>query len=333
MLSNVTDKPKFFYGYIVVLVSTIIMMVSWGVFRSFGIFFEPLLAEFGETRAVTSAIYSVAMLANGLLSIITGRLNDKFGPRLIMTVCGSLLGIGYLLMSQINVTWQIYLIYGGMIGIGMSGTFVPLNSTIARWFDERRGMMTGIIMAGQGFGLVVMPLVISWLIYNYGWRDSYLMMGIISLVLIISAAQFLKRDPTQIGQTAYGKKRSEVENPSSQVKLFSLRQVVSTKQFWILCAIFFSITFSASGVMVHIVIYATGLGIAATTAANILPIIGVSTIFSRFTIGVVSDRIGNKPSLVISFIILLVALLLLNYATDIRIIYLVAVILGISFGA
>ncbi len=332
-LSNMSDKPKFFYGYIVVLVSTIIMMVSWGIFLSFGIFFESLLVEFGETRAVTSAIHSVAMLVNGLLAIVTGRLNDKFGPRLIMTVCGALLGIGYLLMSQINVTWQIYLIYGGMIGIGMSGTFVPLTSTVARWFDKRRGMMTGIIVAGQGLGMVVMPLVISRLIYGYGWRDSYLMMGIISLVLIISAAQFLKRDPTQIGQVAYGKRKLEVENPPSQAKLFSLRQAVSARQFWILSGIFFSITFSASGVMVHIVIYAIGLGIAATTAANILPIIGVSTIFSRVTIGVVSDRIGNKPSLVISFILMSIALLLLNLATDLRMLYLVSVIFGISFGA
>ncbi|MFC2047516.1 MFS transporter, partial [Chloroflexota bacterium] len=324
--------PKFFYGYIVVLVSTIIMMLSWGIFLSFGIFFEPLLLEFGETRAVTSAIYSVAILTNGLLSIITGRLNDKVGPRLIMTVCGALMGIGYLLMSQINVTWQIYLIYGGMIGTGMSGTFVPLTSTVARWFVRRRGMMTGIIFSGQGLGLVIMPLITSQLIYNYGWRDSYLMMGIISLVLIISAAQFLKCDPTQIGQIAYGKGRLKSESLPSQAKLFSLRQAVSTRQFWMLGAIIFSVLFSVSGVTIHIVIYAIGLGIAATTAANILPIIGAVSIFGRVTIGIASDRIGNKPSLVISFILMAFSLLLLNLAMDLRMLYLVSVIFGIGFG-
>ncbi|MFC1995367.1 MFS transporter, partial [Chloroflexota bacterium] len=210
---------------------------------------------------------------------------------------------------------------------------VPLTSTVARWFDERRGMMTGIIFSGQGLGLVIMPLVISRLIYNYGWRDSYLMMGIISLVLIISAAQFLKCDPTQVGQTAYGKTRSESDNPSSQAKLFSLRQAVSTKQFWILGAILFSILFSVDGVMIHIVIYATGLGIAATAAANILPIIGAFGIFGRFATGVVSDRIGNKPSLVISFTLMSVALILLTFTTDLIMLYLFAAIFGISFGA
>ena len=110
--------PKFFYGYIVAAAAFLIMVVMWGTLYSFGIFFKPLLAELGWARAMTSGAYSLFMILHGLLYIPAGRLNDKFGPRVIMIVCGFFLGLGYLLMSQVNDIWHLYLFYGVIVGIG-----------------------------------------------------------------------------------------------------------------------------------------------------------------------------------------------------------------------
>ena len=145
-------KSKFFYGYVVVGISFLISMMIYGAMYTFTVFLEPLLAEFGWSRAATSGAFSLFMVFHGLLYIATGKLTDRFGPRIVITICSIFLGLGYILMSQINTIWQLYLVYGVIISIGVSGAFIPLASTIARWFILKRGMMTGILTAGVGVG-------------------------------------------------------------------------------------------------------------------------------------------------------------------------------------
>ena len=103
-----------------------------------------------------------------------GELNDRFGPRKVMTFCGLSLGLGYLLMSQVSTLGQFYLVYILLVGAGMSGAWVPVLSTVARWFVKRRSMMTGIVTSGVGIGTMVTASVVSWLISSYGWRTAYI---------------------------------------------------------------------------------------------------------------------------------------------------------------
>ena len=201
-------RPSFFYGYVIVAVAFFLMLIMWGAYYSFGIFFEPLLAQFGWTKAMTSGAFSLSFFLTGILGVLAGKLTDRFGPRVVMTVCGFFLGLGYLMMSQIGAIWQLYLFYGVVIAIGMSGAWVPLISTVPRWFVKRRGMMTGIVTSGTGIGTIIFSLVASRLISDHGWRLSYVIVGSGVLVLLMLAAQFLRRDPHQIGQLPYG--RSEV---------------------------------------------------------------------------------------------------------------------------
>lgn len=99
--------PRFYYGYFVVGAAFIIMIVSWGLYIVFGVFFNSFLDEFGWTRAVTSGAYSLSSIFSGLLGIVMGGLTDKFGPRLVVTFCGVLLGVGYFLMSQVGTVWHL----------------------------------------------------------------------------------------------------------------------------------------------------------------------------------------------------------------------------------
>ena len=96
--SSLGDGPGFFYGYFVVGASLLIMTVMWGVYYAFGVFFKPVLSEFGWTKAVTSGAFSLASMINGLLAVAMGGLTDKFGPRIVMTICGLFLALGFMLM-------------------------------------------------------------------------------------------------------------------------------------------------------------------------------------------------------------------------------------------
>ena len=325
-------QPRFFYGYIVALAAFFIMTITWGAAYSFGVFFKPVLAEFGWTRAMTSAAFSLYMLMHGFFSIVTGRLNDRVGPRVLMTVCGFLLGLGYLLMSRISAIWQLYLFYGMIIGIGVSGSYVPLVSTVARWFVKRRGLMTGLIVSGIGLGTIIVPPIASRLIATYDWRISYVIVGTTALVLLMIAAQFLKRDPGQIGQLPYGADEVKQESLKLEARGLSLQQAIHTRQFWLLFILLFCFGFGLQTVMVHIVPHATDLRISAATAANILAIIGGLSIAGRVIMGSVADRIGNKLALTISFILMLVALSWLLAAKEVWMLYLFAVVFGFGYG-
>jgi len=328
-----TDKkPKLFYGYIVTLDAFLIMVIAYGTFYCFGVFFKPVLIEFGWTRAATSGAYSLCCFLYGFLAIGVGRLNDRFGPRIVMTGCGLFLASGYLLMSQINAIWQLYLFYGVILGIGLSGMYVPLASTIPRWFVKRRGLMTGIVLAGVGVGTMVMPPLANWLNSSYGWRASYTIIGIIVLVLVILAAQFLKRDPSQLGLSAYGESEIKENRLGVEARGFSLQRAIHTRQFWMLCAMFLCFGVSVQAITVHIVPHATDLEISAASAANILAIIGGVSIAGRIIMGSAGDRIGNKLAVTTCFILMSVALLWLLATRELWMFYLFAVIFGFGYG-
>ena len=326
-----SKRPRFFYGYIVVAAVFLIMAVMWGTQYTFGVFFKPLLAEFGWTRAMTSGAFSLSLILTGLLSVVAGKLTDRFGPRIVVTVCGLFLGLGYLLVSQTSAIWQLYLFYGVLVGVGMSGSFVPVVSTVARWFVKRRGMVTGIAVSGLGVGTLIMPLVANWLISNYGWSTSYIIVGIAALVLVILAAQVLKYDPRQAGQLPYGENELE-EKGGSQTTGFSLQEAMHTRQFWILGAAWLCFGLSLGTVLVHIVPHAIGLGISTASAALILAVIGGLSTVGRVIMGSASDRIGNKLALIICFAFISVALFWLLAARESWMLYLFAGMFGFGYG-
>jgi MFS family permease len=324
-------RPRFFYGYIVVGAALLILAIMWGAYNSFGIFFEPVLTNFGWTRAMISGALSLSWIVQGVLGIIMGRLTDRFGPRVALTICGFLVGLGYLLMSQIGTVWQLYLFYGVIIGSGMGGSWVPIVSTVARWFVKRRNLMTGIVLIGISIGTLIAPPVASRLISAYDWRMSYIIVGGIVLVVVVLAAQLLRRDPTQANQRPYGESEGEKQEVL-ETHPFSLREAVHTQQFWLTSGMFFCLGFCVYTIMAHIVLHAIGLGISSIRAADILAIIGGLSIASRIVLGSAADRFGNRWVFIIGFILIAAALFWLVPAQEAWGLYLFAAVFGFAFG-
>jgi MFS family permease len=328
------DKPhRFFYGYIIVAAGFLIMTIMWGTYYSFGIFFEPVLKEFGWTRAATSGAFSLSLVLTGFFAIVMGRLNDRFGPRKVITACALLLGAGYILMSQISALWELYLFYGLILGIGLGGAFVPVASTISRWFIRRRSLMTGITASGIGVGTFLMPPIANWLISSYGWRTSYIIIGAVAAVLIIIAAQFLRRDPEKMGLKPYGENEVGQENSGLRVAGFSMHEAISTRQYWICTVALFCAWFSICIIIAHIVIHAIGLEISPASAANTLAILGVGGILGRIIMGGAGDRIGNRAAIITSFVLMTLALLWLLIAKEAWMLYLFSILFGFAYGA
>jgi MFS family permease len=329
--SDREKKPGYFYGYTIILVSFFILMISWGSLYSFGVFFKPVLTEFGWTRAAISGAQSLNLVLMGGFGILAGRLSDRLGTRLVMTVCGLLLGLGYLLMSRVEAIWQIYLFYGVFAGIGMSGTFVPLMSNVARWFVRRRSLASGIVAAGIGIGMITMPISANLLISSYNWRTSYLVLGSIALVLIMVLAQFLRRAPNQSPPDQSGT-TAPAGPPNLQARGLSLGEAARTWQFWIIIMMSFFFVIGQQTVMVHIVAHATDIGITAIAAATILSVIGIISTGGKVLMGVAGDRTGNRNIMIIVFILISLGFAWLIFADELWKFYLFAAIFGLSYG-
>ncbi|MBI2861131.1 MAG: MFS transporter [Chloroflexi bacterium] len=326
-----TSRPGVFYGYIVVAAAFAVMFVTWGTQYTFGIFFNPLLDEFGWNRATTSGAYSISFILHGALSIVAGKLTDRFGPRPVVTLSGLMLGLGYLLMSQINATWQLYLFYSLLVGIGMSSSSVPQMTTVARWFVKRRGMMTGIAIAGAGIGVTVMPLLMKWFITAYGWREAYLLTGGLVLLLMVGGAQFLSRDPRQKGVLPYGVDRVNEAEVMAGLRGLPVSDALRSRQFWLLFGLFLCFGFALDMIIVHVVPHIIELGFSASSA-GILSTIGAMSVVGRITMGLVVDRIGSRSSLLLSFVILSAALFWLLVSGEVWMLFLFAGAFGFAYG-
>jgi MFS family permease len=327
-----TAKPGFFYGYVIVAVAFLILAISWGSRNAFGVFFNPVSTEFGWNRAMTSGAFSLHMIAGGVISGIMGGFADRHGPRLVTTVSCLLLGVGFLLMAWINSVWQLYLFWGVIAGVGMSGTRVPLLSTVARWFTKRRNTMTGIVLAGTGVGALILPPLANWLISTYGWRTSYVVLGAVILVCTILTTHLLRRDPSKMGQMPFGDNENEKQKSKYSEKGVSLKEAVKTRQFWLVWTMFFFFGYCMYSTMVHIAPEAMEQGISSATAAGLIATIGGTGILSRFTLGSAADKIGNKWTFIIGFILIAVAYIELMFAKNTWMFYVFAIIFGFAQG-
>lgn len=276
------------------------MTVAWIPYYSFGVFFTPMLSEFGWSRAVTSGGFSASQIVRGLAGIVMGRLNDKVGPRKVLTGCALLLGVGYLLMYFIHSLWQFYVFYTLLMGLGLSGFFVPMLSTVARWFMRKRAAMSGIVMAATGVATLVGAPLASMLLSVYSWRFAFVIMGAAVLLVIPVSAQFLRREPAEAGQSPDGEVKNLEAKRSEPVGMY-LSQAIRTSSFWLYFFAGTSIAYCLFTIMVHIVPHAIVINMSPADAANILATFGLFNLVGRLLLGNAADRIGDRRLYVIGF--------------------------------
>ena len=325
-------KTRYFYGYNIVAAGFLVQAVCIGAMFTYGVFFKEFQTAFGWSRALISGASSLAFLVMGAVGILAGTLNDRIGPRIIITVSGACLGIGYMLMSRLELPWQLYLLYGGLVGIGFSTHDVITLSTVARWFVIRRGMMSGLVKVGTGAGQLLVPLIATGLIATFGWRNAYLIIGAVSLLALVAVAQSMKRDPQGLGLLPDGGHHRARRTTHSETPGLPLHAAARTLQFWTLCIAEFAIFFCLLTTIVHIVPHAQDRGLGPTVSAAVLSTIGGVSMLGRIVMGTASDGIGGKRSLIICFIILIGSLGWLQVADSAWMLFTFAVIYGFAHG-
>ncbi len=322
------------YGWVIVIIGACMLAAYATVIYTFGIFLRPLTMEFNWDRGALSAALSMTMLVSGGLGILAGRLSDTYGPRPLATIGGLFIGIGFLLMSQVSSLWQVYLIWGVLFGAGGGCYLVPIASTIPRWFAKKRGIAVGITVAGFGLGGVISAPLAQWLISSYGWQQAFIILGLITSIIIIPLAQFMKHSPQRVGLKPYGE-NGTVEDKQSSASIvggFSFKQAIKTSRLWLFGLILFCFFFTELVIIVHIAPYAVDIGISAIVAASLVSIIAGASVIGRFSIGFVSDRIGARRALTACLVTVTLALIWLLFSKESWMFYVFTVIFGVAYG-
>jgi MFS family permease len=329
-------RTGIFYGWVIVAAGCLILFLHFGFQYTYGVFFTELCDDLHWSRAMVSGAYSLFMFWHSIICLGAGRLNDRRGPQLTIAICIIALTIGYALMSTVNTPWQIYIFYGIIIGTGAGFAYVPVTSTVSRWFIRRRGTALGITVAGVGLGTLALAPFAQFLISRLDWRSSYLVIAGILLIVGLPVSRLMRLRPSEKGLFPDGVDQMAEEgvehNKSSCVLDFTLKQAIKTRPFWLLFAIYVFLMFALEMVMVHLKAYATDVGISPMTATTILGVVGGVSILGRIAIGSVSDKIGRKASFFICFLLMAVMMLWLLRARQPWQFYLFSAIFGFGYG-
>jgi len=292
-----------------------------GLLFSYGLFFRVFETEFGWSRTFLSACSASSFLTMGLLAVVSGRLNDRFGPRRVLAVTGLVFGVGYMLMSQVSEPWQLLVICGVFLGLGLSTHDVVTLSTIARWFENRRGIMTGVVKVGTAAGQMIVPPVAAALIVALGWQSAAMVLGLSAAVLLVIAAFSMVAPPAPSGAAA-----------TSIHAGATYAQARRTRVFWTICAVQFLFFPSLSTVPLHLAVHGMDLGMTPALAATLLSVIGGASIAGRLVVGGLIDRIGGKKGFALCFLALICGLSALMFTETHWVLFCVIAVYGFGHG-
>ncbi|MCK4388431.1 MAG: MFS transporter, partial [Dehalococcoidia bacterium] len=268
---------------------------------------------------------------------LAGSFNDRHGPRLTLMISVIAMSMGYALMSTISAPWQLYTFYGVIVATGLSFGYMPVASSVPRWFVKSRGTALGITVAGIGMGTLVLAPFAQFLIFKFDWRFAYLILAGLFFIIVFPVSRLMRLDPSEKGLLPYGIEETPVENkrsdssPLSPVD-FTVRQAMKTKPFWLLFVMYVLALIPIQMVMVHLKAYAVHFGVAEMTAAIALGLVGGVSIIGRIVMGSVSDKIGRKASFIIAFLLMALMMLWLLKARQPWQFYLFSAIFGFGYG-
>ena len=287
-----TKQSEIFYGWFVVIACSFVTMSLGETMWSFGVFFKPLENEFGWSRRLISSGYTAFLFGYSLSAIIAGRLADRYNPRSILMACGVLVGLGISLCSRVQSVneFRLFLFVSGL-GAGSTWT-VPI-ATVQRWFygRKRAGLALSIVVAGVGVGALVFAPLINYLILNHGWRQTYLITGILFLSLIVASSLVIGRKPPNVQSPLNKEKGTPAQATMQDPTMLSL---LTHSSFLIVALSTCVAIFVFQLLSVHFVPYATDLGSTSTVAAAAVGVMGALSIPGRLLGGAISDRIGWK---------------------------------------
>ena len=331
---------KVFFGWWIVAGAVFIQFLHGGLlFQAFGAYFVRLQQEFGWSSAALSWSFSLLRIESGLLGPVQGWLIDKFGPRSVLVVGLVIFAIGFAMLSRVDSLFSFYMAFVVIaIGSGLGG-FLTLFVTVSNWFRRRRATALALSQTGASIGGVFVPVVALALIH-IGWRETALISALIILVVGLPIAPLMRRRPELYGMVPDGRRYDpapEETRPAVVVepeREFTAREALWTPAFWFISFGHGSALFVVGAIMVHVIPHLVQkLEVSLESASAVITVITAAQIFGLVMGGVLGDRMDKRLIAAACMLGHTIALMGIAFAGAMWLVYVFAVIHGLSWGA
>lgn len=321
-------SPPANYRWYVVALTLVNQAISVGILvYSFALFVVPWLSEFGISRSQVMVAIFLMQLTGGIFSPLVGRFLDQYSVKNMVVFGAFSMGTGLLLSSTVSAHWQIILIHTTLLPIGMTlcGT-LSSQTLVGKWFTTQRGIAIGISAAGTSIGGFLFPLLTAELISEFDWRTTLQILGVIAIVLLVPLNLLVLRVPVP-ERTA-----PEGSQFDPQYRLWTSREILRTRMFWIPIAGLLPINASFAAVQFNLGAYVADLGYEQLLAAQLISIGSISMILGKFVFGGLADRLDHRYLFWGMAISIVLALLLYQGGPSRTELMLAAVLQGIATG-
>jgi MFS family permease len=343
-----SQQPKFFYGWYIVGVGFLSHVAcAFHMSSTLSVFLKPLTEDLAVSRGLFSLLRSGEILIGAAMAPLVGPLVDRYGGRGLMAGGALVAGAGFVMLSQVSSYWQFLALRWTLITIG--GVFMchmVVSVTVSRWFVRRRGRAIAIASLGQGLSKVFIPIVAATLFAWVGWRGTWSIFGVITLVLIvIPALIFMRRSPEDMGLRPDGDVPDEGNADAAAADrgttqraihadevLWTWREVLRTRTFWIVCFIYGMANVGIAGLNLHVFAYVTDIGFSPWVGATVLSIIASTQLGSTLVWGFLSERMQIRYSSMLMFLIQAAGLALAIVSREAALLYLGFLLYGIGLG-
>jgi MFS family permease len=300
-------KPVF-QGWFVVAACSLCMLVAGGIgWFTFPVFIPPLKEEFGWTDLQLGLAVALWAGVGAIFSPVAGRLVDRFGSRWIMLAGAAGGGLATLALGEVRAIGHLYGVMFFAAIFTAAGTYVPVTSTISRWFVRRRGLAMSLAMAGMGLGGFAMPNLSSFLIQSVGWRWSYRIFGImIWVVLLPVTARWIQGRPSDVGLTADGDDGSDREDPQNQDSGaeedgVGAREALALPRFWLLGFADVANAIPVVSLSIYLVRFSIQRGIPDDLAAFAYSSISAAAMVGMLAAGLAANRFSKRIMISIGY--------------------------------
>ncbi len=342
------SRSRFFYGWYIVGVGFLANVASsFALASTLSIFLKPLTADLGISRGVFSLLRSGEGIIGACLAPFIGTLVDRYGGRWLMAGGTAIAGVGFLLLSQIDGFAQFAAIRLTLVTLGdcMMG-YMVVNVIISQWFVRQRGRALAFSSMGVGFAKVCMPILAAWLLVILGWRQTWFVFGLTTMVLLVLPALLvIRRSPEDMGLRPDGVSESvtttssiasrNTENLASRPDsdaAWTRADAVRSSAFWLLVITFGISSMGVTGLNLHVYSYVTDLGHSAVVAASVMGVIASMQLASPLAWGFLAERIDVRYAAMLRFVIQAVGLGLAIATGDLFCLYAGFLLYGIGLG-
>ena len=323
MDSTTAYAPDSRYAWFRLLISLVLAIVG-GIGLWLAVVVIPTIqTEFGIDRAGASLPYTVTFIGFAFGGYTMGRVADRFGIIVPVSISGVALGLGFILAALSQSYWQLLVAQAVFIGfLGSASTFGPLVADTSQWFLKRRGLAIAIVASGNYMAGAMWPPFMQRAIENYGWRNTYIAIGIICIVIMVPLAQLLRRRPH------FDDSASPASRSAGHKGLLPKHPLL----FPALVLAGLSCCVAMSMPQVHIVAYCADLGFGPALGAEMLSLMLGFGVLSRLASGFIADRVGGLATLIAGSFLQMLALLFYIPFDGLASLYVVSAFFGLAQG-